>query len=59
MALCPSCVASIHIHDNTKIGKLLTCSECRIVREVIWMDPVELDFPYDDEDEFEDEGFDD
>ena len=55
MADCPSCGAKVTIGLNPKMGQLLICSKCKTEIEVVWLDPVELDWPYDDDDDFDDE----
>jgi hypothetical protein len=38
------------------MGQRLTCRSCNTEVEVVWLDPVELDWPYDDDgvdDEFD------
>ncbi len=49
-AECPSCGANVII-DKPKMGKMVTCRSCREVLEVVWLNPVELDWPIGDEDE--------
>jgi hypothetical protein len=39
------------------MGQQVTCTACDTVLEVVWLDPLELDWVYDDEDEeYFDEG---
>jgi lysine biosynthesis protein LysW len=59
-AECPTCGASINVGKKPKMGQRFTCPSCKEVAEVVWLHPVELDWPIDDEDfeddsEFEDE----
>jgi lysine biosynthesis protein LysW len=39
-----------------KMGMLVACADCGAELEIVWLDPLELDWPYipdwDDEDEF-------
>jgi len=45
------------------MGKRVVCPVCRAELEIVWLDPIELDWPYDDDedeyDEYEDSDFDD
>ncbi|HSF81757.1 MAG TPA: hypothetical protein VLA49_11015 [Anaerolineales bacterium] len=55
-AECPSCGYLINMGSNTKMGQRLKCPSCRTELEVTWLDPLELDWIYDDDDEdYEDE----
>ena len=47
-AACPSCGASISIKGTPKIGMHVTCRSCDSEVEVVWLDPLELDFPMDE-----------
>ena len=55
---CISCGAEIKISTQPKMGALVTCSDCEAELEVVWLDPIELDWPYeegdyaDDDDEY-------
>ncbi len=52
---CPSCDYKITIGGRPRIGQRVTCPACRAELQVIWLDPLELDFPFDDEDEFDED----
>lgn len=55
-AECPSCDYKMTLGGRLRIGQRVTCPACRAELQVIWLDPVELDFPYDDdEEEFDDD----
>jgi lysine biosynthesis protein LysW len=55
-AVCPSCGASVAVKGAPKIGMKVTCKSCDTEAEVVWLDPLELDWPMDEyEDELEDE----
>ena len=56
--ICPQCGNNVSVGAQPKLGKILTCSECGTDLEIIWLDPVELDFPI-EEDEYEEDDFDD
>ena len=49
-AVCSQCRSSISVGAQPKLGKLVTCSECGTELEIIWMNPVELDFPLEEDD---------
>jgi len=53
---CISCDEEIRLRKPPKIGMLVTCSGCGAEFEVVWLDPLELDWPFiDDWDDEEDE----
>ncbi len=53
---CPSCGTKIQLILKPKLGQKLTCKQCNADLEVVWLDPLELDFPFesDEDDEAED-----
>jgi alpha-aminoadipate/glutamate carrier protein LysW len=58
---CPACGAKVRLHTKPKMGQRTSCSACKAELEVVWLEPVELDWPYDaDQDDFDelDEEFD-
>ena len=54
-AECPSCGGRVKVADNVKIGKMVTCKDCGDLLEVVWLDPIELDWPIDVDDEDDEE----
>jgi alpha-aminoadipate carrier protein LysW len=55
VAECISCGVEISFRGETKMGQIVKCKRCDAELEVVWLDPVELDWPFvDDEDEDED-----
>ena len=54
-AKCPMCGADVKVGDKPKMGQLVTCNNCAAELEVVWLEPIELDWPM-DEYEFETEG---
>ncbi|MEW6716910.1 MAG: lysine biosynthesis protein LysW [Chloroflexota bacterium] len=59
-AECPSCGEHVVFHSKPKMGQRSRCTSCDAVLEVVWLDPVELDWPIDEEDEYyDDEEFED
>jgi alpha-aminoadipate carrier protein LysW len=51
-AYCPDCDERIVLNPNPRVGKRITCPHCEADLEVIGVDPLELDWVYDwDEDD--------
>jgi lysine biosynthesis protein LysW len=54
MAQCPSCGAQVSIYTKPKMGQKVKCNTCESDLEVVWLEPVELDWAlegFDDEDD--------
>jgi lysine biosynthesis protein LysW len=51
---CPACHAKVHVGGKPRMGQKVKCRSCDAELEVVWLEPLELDWAY-DEDEFEDE----
>ena len=51
-SVCPSCNAQVKVKGAPKIGMRAKCESCDTELEVVWLDPLELDWPMED---FEDE----
>ena len=51
MIECASCGAEVNVGKNPEMGKRFTCPSCHHVMEVVWVYPIELDWPVDDDDE--------
>ncbi len=49
-AACPSCGNEIKLQSNLKMGQQVRCRSCNADLEVVWLEPVELDWPYDESD---------
>lgn len=49
-AECPSCEAKIVFNARPQMSQQVVCSTCDARLEVVWLDPLELDWAYDDED---------
>lgn len=45
IANCPSCHAVIDAGESPKLGSRVLCELCDHEWEIIWEDPVELDWP--------------
>ena len=52
---CISCDTEIKLQKPAKIGMLVTCAECDAEFEVVWLDPVEVDWPFIDDDDWDEE----
>jgi lysine biosynthesis protein LysW len=59
---CPSCGTKIQLILKPKMGQKVVCKHCNADLEVVWLEPLELDFPFEsdedddgDEDDDEDE----
>jgi len=52
---CISCGSEIRFSKEPSMGALVTCSDCDAQLEVVWLDPIELDWPFDEDDYDEDE----
>ncbi len=53
-AFCPACDEEVKLSGKPKIGQTLTCPHCGEELQVIEVDPVELDWAYYDEDDYDD-----
>jgi len=62
VADCPSCGEIIYFDRQPKLAELVSCWYCEEELEVIGLEPVLLDFPFQDEDyddeDYDDEGYD-
>ena len=57
VAECPSCSSLVDVAARAKLGDRVVCKACNTELEVVWLDPIELDWPYDDESYYEDEEY--
>jgi alpha-aminoadipate carrier protein LysW len=55
IASCIACKAAINLSQRPKMGMLVNCPECGAELEVVWLDPLELDWPFIDDWDEEDE----
>lgn len=53
---CPSCNSKVNVGSQVHLGRRVVCPSCKEELEVVWLDPVELDWPYelDEFDEYDD-----
>ena len=60
LAECPSCDSHIPVGRPAKMGQIVVCPVCKEQLQVVWLNPVELDWAItDDYDDYEDEDYDD
>ena len=53
-AVCPNCDVMTSISNSPKIGENVVCNNCGVESIIVWLNPVELDLPYQDNfDEYE------
>jgi len=52
---CPNCDALIEVRTPIKVGDLVKCGSCHESLVVIWTDPLELDWPYEEDSSDDDE----
>ena len=48
---CPSCGAMVNVGSNPRMGQRVVCKECDTELEVVWLEPIELDWLYDDDED--------
>jgi lysine biosynthesis protein LysW len=58
-AECPACNANVNLGSKPKMGQHVKCNSCNTELEVVWLDPVELDWPYDEDEDDEFDDYDD
>ncbi|MFN2236380.1 MAG: hypothetical protein ACK2U1_19290 [Anaerolineales bacterium] len=51
---CLACDEEVYVGKNPKIGNFVTCHHCDATFQIIDIEPVLIDWPYDEDDEFED-----
>lgn len=54
---CPSCGKEIKLFSNPKVGQQVVCKACDAELEVVWLEPLELDWYYEDDDFEDDDDF--
>ncbi len=53
-ANCISCQEMVNTGNHPRLGDIVACPKCDARLEVVWLDPLELDWPadeYEDDDE--------
>jgi len=48
-AFCPQCHTEISLTSSPEIGQRVSCSTCDTTLEIIWLYPLSLDYPEDQE----------
>lgn len=56
-ARCPNCGSTVRLEQKPELESLVFCPECDETLEVVSVNPLRLDWAYDDEDDDSDEGF--
>ena len=52
---CPSCGYEFNLDaKRSNLGEFIDCRECDSKLEIVWLDPIELDFAFDGEVLYED-----
>jgi len=50
---CPSCESLIPVARKPRMGDLVICPVCKEKLEIIWLNPIELDWPMDDYEDYD------
>lgn len=53
-AVCPDCDEDIRVRGQARLGDLVVCSNCGMRLEVVELDPVELDYELDEDEDWDD-----
>jgi lysine biosynthesis protein LysW len=53
IAVCPSCESEIKVSEQVKLAQKLRCPYCHEDLEVIETNPIELDWAFEDEEEWD------
>jgi len=56
-ANCISCQELFSVGNSPQLGNIVTCPKCDARLEIAWLDPLELDWPF--EEYSDDEGYSD
>jgi len=55
---CPECDASIDLGNTPAKGQKVTCKSCGAYLEVVAISPIELDWAFDEEVDYDDDDYD-
>jgi alpha-aminoadipate/glutamate carrier protein LysW len=55
LGVCPECDEDIRIPGKPRLGQRVSCQHCGAQLELVELDPLELDWVYEDDDEDEDD----
>ena len=55
-ARCPNCGSTVRLEQKPELESLVFCPECDETLEVVSVNPLRLDWAYDDDDDYDDEG---
>jgi hypothetical protein len=50
MVECLNCSEDIYVGGNPKVGNFVTCKNCDSLFEIVDLEPISIDWPYDDDD---------
>jgi ribosomal protein S27E len=54
---CPSCGNGVPIYGQASVGQRAVCPSCKTQLEIVWLEPIELDFPYEYDDDDYDQAY--
>ena len=57
VAECPACGNEVKFRVKPRMGQAVVCPNCESELEVVWLDPVEIDWPFDDDEDEDDEDY--
>lgn len=49
--ICPDCEAEVQVDENSGKGDIVDCPDCGATLEVVGLDPIELDFVIEEDEE--------
>lgn len=52
---CPMCGAAIQVPTNSEVGDLVYCDQCDAELEIVSLKPLELDWPLDDYEDYDED----
>jgi lysine biosynthesis protein LysW len=55
LAVCPSCGDTMRLTERPHLGERVTCPACQEALEIVELNPVELDWAFDDDDDYYDD----
>ena len=50
-AICPGCDDELYVRGEPRLGQKVLCRECDETLQVVSVDPLEVDWAYDEEDD--------
>lgn len=55
--VCLNCEGEIEIGRNPKVGQYVDCDNCDMEFRIVSINPIEIEWPYEDDDDFVDYDF--